>query len=94
MGSSVDDFFTQLQEKAKSGKAKFATWFGELYFELHRGTYTTQANNKRNNRKAEILLHDIELLATIASVSGNSFQYPKEEIDEMVCENTLLIDLY
>jgi len=86
MGSSVDDFFAQLQKKAESGKAKFATWYGELYFELHRGTYTTQTNNKRNNRKAEILLHDIELLATVASIDGNSFKYPKEEIDEMVSE--------
>ena len=83
MGSSVDDFFAQLQKKAENGKAKFATWYGELYFELHRGTYTTQANNKRNNRMAEILLRDIELLTTLASIDDHSFKYPKEELDEM-----------
>jgi alpha-mannosidase len=84
MGHSVDDFFAQLQAKAESGKANFATLEGELYFELHRGTYTTQANNKRNNRVAEILLHDIELLATITSINNSSYRYPKKQIDEMV----------
>jgi alpha-mannosidase len=79
MGNSVDDFFDKLERKANS----FVTWYGELYFELHRGTYTTQANNKRNNRQAEILLRDIELLATIASIKDKSYKYPKEDIDDM-----------
>ena len=88
MGDSVDDFFAKLERRAASG-TEFATWFGELYFELHRGTYTTQANNKKNNRKAEILMHDIEYLATYASFmedamgSSTSYKYPKAEIDEM-----------
>ena len=34
---------------------------GELYLELHRGTYTNQHTIKRNNRKAEIALHNAEL---------------------------------
>ena len=29
------------------------TWVGELYFELHRGTLTTQARTKRGNRLLE-----------------------------------------
>ena len=82
MGNSAEDFFDQLEKKASKG-TDFATWYGELYFELHRGTYTTQANNKLNNRKSEILLHDIELLATIASIKDKHFKYPKEDIDDM-----------
>ncbi|KAH8592200.1 glycoside hydrolase family 38 protein [Bisporella sp. PMI_857] len=93
MGTSVDDFFAQLQEKSQQGTTKFATWYGELYFELHRGTYTTQANNKRNNRAAEIMLHDIELFSTFASIEDGSFKYPKEEIDEM-WENVLLCQFH
>ena len=89
MGLSVDDFFAQLQRKAEDGKVKFANWYGELYFELHRGTYTTQANNKRDNRKCEILLHDIELFATIASLKSESFKYPREDIDDMVSYSRL-----
>jgi alpha-mannosidase len=82
MGNSVEDFFDQLEKKAADG-TQFVTWYGELYFELHRGTYTTQANNKRNNRRAEILLHDIEYLAALASVQHDSYKYPKKDIDDM-----------
>lgn len=79
MGNSVDDFFDNLERKAES----LVTWYGELYFELHRGTYTTQANNKYNNRKSEIVLRDIELLATLASIKNKSYKYPKKDIDDM-----------
>lgn len=92
MGNSVDDFFAQLEKKAAEG-TKFVTWYGELYFELHRGTYTTQANNKRNNRKAEFMLRDIELLATVASLKEPQYKYPKEDIDDM-WEATLLCQFH
>ena len=39
---------------------------GELYLELHRGTLTKQHDVKRNNRLAEIALHDLELSAVLA----------------------------
>lgn len=38
-------------------------WVGELYLEYHRGTYTTMAKNKRNNRKGEFALQRTEALA-------------------------------
>src|SRR5690606_9429439 len=41
-------------------------WVGELYLELHRGTYTTQARTKRNNRKCEILLRDTEYMDALS----------------------------
>ncbi|KAI9710122.1 MAG: Alpha-mannosidase 2C1 [Bogoriella megaspora] len=88
MGDSVDDFFARLEKKAEKG-TEFVTWYGELYLELHRGCYTTQANNKRNNRKVEVLLHDIEYLATIASIKDASkgtksgYKYPKKDLDFM-----------
>ena len=98
MGDSVDDFFARLEKKAEEG-TKFVTWYGELYFELHRGTYTTQANNKYNNRKSEIMLHDIEYLATLASLrdavesDSKQYRYPKEDIDDM-WENVLLCQFH
>ena len=84
MGESVDDFFARLEKKAAEG-TQFTTWYGELYFELHRGTYTTQANNKRNNRKSEFLLRELEYLATLASLSDTkgTYKYPKQDIDDM-----------
>jgi alpha-mannosidase len=81
LGGSVDDFFDRLEPKAASGA--LATWYGELYFELHRGTYTTQARNKRNNRRAEALLREVELLATVASTAKGGYAYPKKELDSM-----------
>ena len=49
---------------------ELTTQVGELYLERHRGTYTTQARNKLGNRRCEELLHDVELLASLAP------QYP------------------
>ena len=88
MGGSVEDFFDRLERKAEEG-TEYVTWYGELYFELHRGTYTTQANNKRNNRNSEIMLRDVEFLATLASVRDTAkstkslYRYPKKDIDNM-----------
>ena len=52
----VSDFLPKAKQDAKDP----AVWVGELYLELHRGTYTTQAKTKRGNRKSELLLRDAE----------------------------------
>lgn len=92
MGQSVEDFFDRLEKKVTEG-TDLVTWYGELYFELHRGTYTTQANNKLNNRKSEIMLRDLELFATIATLQDANYKYPKKEIDFM-WEATLLCQFH
>jgi alpha-mannosidase len=97
LGDSADDFFDKLEKKVENG-TKLVTWYGELYFELHRGTYTTQANNKRNNRKSEILLRDIEYLATLATIKNgfgksSGYKYPKKDVDDM-WESVLLCQFH
>ena len=94
MGESVNDFFSRLEKKADEG-TDFVTWYGELYLEYHRGTYTTQANNKRNNRKIEFLLREIEFLATLASLVNptGKYNYPKESIDD-IWEGVLLCQFH
>jgi alpha-mannosidase len=97
LGDSADDFFDRLEKKIENG-TELVTWYGELYFELHRGTYTTQAANKRNNRESEILLHDIEYLATLATIKNgfgkkSGYKYPKKDIDDM-WENVLLCQFH
>lgn len=82
MGDSVEDFYDKLEQKLEEG-TDFVTWYGELYLELHRGCYTTQANNKRNNRQTEIMLHDLEFLATMATIKDITYSYPKPKIDNM-----------
>jgi alpha-mannosidase len=54
-------------------------WRGELYLELHRGTYTTQARTKRYNRRLEFGLRHTEWLSAIASREGWA-PYPREEL--------------
>lgn len=69
----VKDFFKKID-----GAAEYPEWVGELYFELHRGTYTTQGHNKRNNRKAEFMYRDVEILSSVADTMG--LPYPREEL--------------
>ncbi|MCE0483162.1 MAG: alpha-mannosidase [Methylacidiphilales bacterium] len=57
-------------------------WSGELYFELHRGTYTTQAANKRDNRRSEEVLHDAEFLSAIAALEKGP-AYPHAAINHL-----------
>jgi alpha-mannosidase len=43
-----------------------AVWAGELYLELHRGTYTSQAATKHGNRRGELALRETELWTSLA----------------------------
>ena len=47
---------------------------GELYLEYHRGTYTSQARNKRNNRKMENALGQLEWLSVLSGLAGGTYQ--------------------
>ncbi|MHB8508278.1 MAG: glycoside hydrolase family 38 N-terminal domain-containing protein [Candidatus Dormibacteria bacterium] len=67
-----------------------AVWVGELYFELHRGTYTSQAAAKAGNRRGELLLRDAETWATFAGVHGGG--YPRTELD--AAWKTLLLNQF
>ncbi|MBN1287171.1 MAG: alpha-mannosidase [Anaerolineae bacterium] len=83
----VGDFFRRMEEEAG---ASLPTWNGELYLEIHRGTYTTQSRNKRANRKSEFALHDAEFVAALASVLDPDYAYPAETFQkawELVCLN-------
>ena len=84
---SVGDFFRELE--TTFGEA-LPTWNAELYFELHRGTYTTQSRNKRANRQSEFRLHDAEYLAVLAALLDRNYRYPRETLRqawELVCLN-------
>jgi alpha-mannosidase len=84
---SAGDFFRDVERE--SG-AHLPVWNGELYLELHRGTYTTQSRNKRANRKSEFLLHDGEFLAALAAQLDPGYSYPAETFNQawrLVCLN-------
>ena len=83
----VGDFFKDLEARVGD---QLPTWNGELYLEIHRGTYTTQGRNKRGNRKSEFLLHDAEFLAALAAGLDDGYEYPTAVLRkawELVCLN-------
>jgi alpha-mannosidase len=85
--SSVRAFFEAIAPLTES--RMMPTWNGELYLEYHRGTYTSQARNKRLNRKSEFLLHDAEFIAAYASLI-TPYQYPINDFTDAwrtVCLN-------
>ncbi len=70
-----DNFFERVLAKNK----ELETWEGELYLELHRGTYTTQARTKRWNRMLESKLRQVEFICSNLPAE----QYPREELDKI-----------
>jgi alpha-mannosidase len=71
--ATSDEFFAALEAET----SQRPTIVGELYFEYHRGTYTSQAFVKRGNRVCEQLLHDAELLGAARG------EYPRSELDRL-----------
>ncbi|MEW2139843.1 glycoside hydrolase family 38 C-terminal domain-containing protein [Streptomyces sp. NPDC005409] len=74
-----DAFF----EKAHAEYEDAPVWAGELYLELHRGTYTSQAKTKQGNRRSESLLCEAELWAATAAVRVPGFAYPFEDLERI-----------
>lgn len=62
-GQPISQFSTAgaFFEGIAASKPTLPKWHGDLYLELHRGTYTTHARNKRSNRKAEVLYREAEI---------------------------------
>jgi alpha-mannosidase len=73
-----DDFFAA----ARAEYPNAPVWSGELYLELHRATFTTQARTKLGNRRSEHLLREAELACTAAAVRAG-FAYPYERLDRL-----------
>ena len=69
----ADDFF----ERLDTHRDELPRWNGELYLEMHRGTFTTQARTKKNNRKIEQLLAAVEFLYSALPLAD----YPQKELD-------------
>ncbi|MGW1652118.1 glycoside hydrolase family 38 N-terminal domain-containing protein [Streptomyces atratus] len=73
-------FFAAAEEEYGS---RAPVWSGELYLELHRATYTTQAKTKQGNRRSEHLLREAELWATTAALRTPGHPYPYEALDRL-----------
>ena len=71
-----------LFKEAEKKKDSLPTWYDEMYYENHRGTYTSQAIIKKYNRRSEFLLTRTEMLfAFLENVTGR--KYPEEKLEEI-----------
>ncbi len=68
--AQAKDFINKIKDLDKDS---LPTWQGELYFELHRGTYTSQALMKKYNRKLEQKMQFVEFLSVLAGQNTNSY---------------------
>lgn len=84
---TVSEFMQDLEKTAINPN----TYKGELYLELHRGTLTNQHTIKRNNRKSELLLRDLEIL-TVNEAKKNGCAASEEKIAPLY--ETLLINQF
>ncbi|RDV11183.1 alpha-mannosidase [Arthrobacter sp. RT-1] len=77
---SAESFFQQAEEDYPA----LPVWVGEMYLELHRGTYTSQARTKKGNRRSEHLLREAELWCATAAVRTNgAHAYPAAELKRL-----------
>ncbi|MGD0446148.1 MAG: glycoside hydrolase family 38 C-terminal domain-containing protein [Edaphobacter sp.] len=65
---------------SSTGAMGLPTWNDELYFEYHRGVFTTQAEHKRSMRTSEVATLDAEKLASLAWLQGRP--YPNDQLTD------------
>lgn len=74
----VSEFFKEAEKVSK----KLPTWYDEMYYENHRGTYSSQAILKKYNRQSEFLVTRCEMLCSfLENISGE--KYPKEKLEKI-----------
>ncbi|MDF2963122.1 MAG: alpha-mannosidase [Paenibacillus sp.] len=71
----VDEYFAGMQQTVAETDQYVHTWDGELYLELHRGTYTSQAYTKRMNRKLELFARETEWLSVVSCLSTDDWSF-------------------
>lgn len=72
------DFFNDMEQY----RDELPVWDGEMYYENHRGTYTSQAFVKKNNRQCEFMLRNAEIISSIAELYSSA-AYPAQKLDEL-----------
>lgn len=66
---SAEGFFDALARQ----NPDLPRWDGELYLEMHQGTYTSQSATKKANRANELLLRDAEIWGSLAQIGGGKY---------------------
>ena len=74
------DFFEEIHLDAEKAGDDLPVWDGELYLEFHRGTYTSQARNKKKNRLLEWKAGKAEWLTALSSLVGGDTAQGRENL--------------
>ncbi|MFZ4451621.1 alpha-mannosidase [Salibacterium aidingense] len=69
----ADTYFQNLHQRIEETEGYVHKWDGELYLEYHRGTYTSQAYNKKMNRWVELLYREAEWADTLHYVFAHTW---------------------
>lgn len=77
-GEHLDNVYNNFMKASKELR-HIPKWVGELYLEYHRGTYTSIAKNKKNNRTSELLYQKAEAAGVF---------------DKLLCNNEYNRDVY
>jgi alpha-mannosidase len=77
--SKAQDYFQTIQALPESARLPVVN--DELYVKTHRGTFTTDAQVKRDNRQCEVLLMNAEEFALLATQFGQP--YPQASLQEL-----------
>jgi alpha-mannosidase len=75
------EFFDRVEAELHRG-ADAPVWRGELYFETHRGTLTSQIRTKLGNRRCERLLREVELWSATAGVPAGVDDHWREVLTQ------------
>lgn len=75
--SNVTDYLKQLHNTIndEDNNGYLHIWDQELYLEYHRGTFTSQAYNKKMNRILEIMYRNAEMLQIFASLYSKKWNH-------------------
>lgn len=77
--STAGAYFRKLKETVENTDQYVSIWDGELYLEYHRGTYTSQAYNKRMNRKMELLYRRAEWMTAMSAMGAGDLSWAEQE---------------
>ncbi|MFN5513550.1 MAG: alpha-mannosidase, partial [Cyanobacteriota bacterium] len=78
--SRAEDYVHELKEQQREQLTNLPLWTEDLYLELHRGCYTTHAEQKKCNRRSEYLLYEAELWSSFAAWFTGAV-YPQGELE-------------
>lgn len=91
---TAGEYFDKAEENFNKNCAELKNtpkWVGEMYLEMHRGTYTSMARNKKFNRQSENLYMSLENIG-VNDMLLLGAEYPEAEIRENM--ETILLNQF